>query len=124
MVPGPGAAAPSAGPAPIGGVTPADEVLLSPTETTAATVRSPSALDGAAGELRVGRRHEPDERLGDAELGGDGGEVLVRPLAVVLVVHVHVEDLARAAVPAAHHGRAEHPQRPLAGDAHGAPAGR
>ena len=41
MVPGPGAAAPSAGP-PIGGVTPADDVLLSPTETTAATVRSPS----------------------------------------------------------------------------------
>ena len=42
MVPGPGAAPPSAGPAPMGGVTPADEVLLRPTETTAATLRSPS----------------------------------------------------------------------------------
>ena len=51
MVPGPGAAAPPAGPAPIGGVTPADEVLLSPTETTAATVEVAERLDGAAGEL-------------------------------------------------------------------------
>ena len=101
----------------MGGVTPADVVLLSPMETTAATVRSPSVSTAQRAYCVYAAVMSPTNGASRAELRGDGGEVLLRPLAVVLVVHVHVEDLARAAVPAAGDRRAEHREVLAARDA-------
>ena len=58
-----------------GGVTPAATGIPSPTVATAPT-RTPSASSPHdAGLVGPGRRHEPDERLGDAEPPREGTEV-------------------------------------------------